>query len=392
MGRLPVPVGELSETLRVDFARSDLAMIASQAQEQVAVHKHATRAATEVLHTVSAMEIPNRDALIELRKEHLIKPDADEPKHTASGLARQMVKATGQHSGVADKDVKRDILSRLHPDRQLEVTSAESEDTFKAITDAQQHDDETLVQGLYAETVATSAAGVESPSAATLEKARYKAWLALQAGKGRFETKEEVDAWKERELALAPHRIRAGLLGTAAGLFAHSLGATEQGSFSIPSECFYSVSQAFDTTQRVVEKIMGDEVTAYNLSRANLVSFDKQLTNLLGQLDGLYGLLGMRILPGMDWSYLLSDAASRFGRALSATAKELEGYREPISPSLLGSIALAGLSGDSGEKERRPDKERLIISDDDFSRDIMRNIIKRRRNEDTISTESTEPS
>ena len=98
-----------------------------------------------MLRAVATTEVPNRDKLTELTSSFYEKPDTDK-KLTASKVARQMV-APKQHTGagVTAKDIKRDVLSELHPDRVVNDANStdDSRDVFRAITEARQNDDST---------------------------------------------------------------------------------------------------------------------------------------------------------------------------------------------------------------------------------------------------------
>ncbi len=339
MNYLPALVTELPEAPRIMYARSDLDQIGAQAQQQIEVHRYATGAAAEVLRAAATMEVPNREAVGDLYTKYLTPPEfsADEQIRIARQHGRQMVTTRDEPPRITSRSMGR----RLHPDvGPTDAANKALAEGFKSITAAQKAGDETLAQGLYAKTVASTVANMEGPNATALEKDRYQAWMALQAGKGRFGTKEDVDAWKESELALAPYRSRAQLLGTTSGLFELSLGADEQG-LVVADDCFVPISRGLEITQRVIKRVMGDEITAGDLSRVNLSSFDNQLTVLLGQLAEL---LRSQIVRGASWSYSFRSMASRFGEALGAAAEELEGNQVPLYlERLLGSSALGGL-------------------------------------------------
>lgn len=371
-----MPTTGLNEVFKIDIARNDLAIIADQAQEQVALHEQATRAGNEVVQALTRMDVPNRDALIELKKQQEPGNEPETPR-TPSSLARELVKPKGDTQvGVTAKDIKSDVLSVLHPDRRVDSGGSDEVDVFKSITEAQQNEDETLTQGLYAGTVASRAAVVESPSAKTLEIARYKAWIALQAGKGRFETREEIEVWKKRELAVLPYKVRAGLLGTASEIFTQALGADEKGSISLPNECYQPVSQGLEATQRVLKKILGDEAEPDDLLKADLSRFDDKLAGIIDQLKTL---VEDRSIAGIGWSYFKIAMATRIGRELSAAARvlEAEGYDYARD---LGSLVLSGLGKNLFGEDRFGGEEPRRIFDD-------KRIINSMRHEENLSNE-----
>jgi hypothetical protein len=346
--------GELPEGLRMDLVRNDLAHIAALAEEQVRVHEYATQAATEVLHSSVTADVPNKEDLFAL-KERYEQPNAMDEIFSASGLARQMVTRRDADAGIAGRDITHDVLSELHPDRDAEgVNDTTSEDIFKSITGARLHGDGVLEQGLYAGTVAQRASRIESPTAAKLERIRYKAWLALQAGKGRFDSAEEVDAWKEHELELVPVKARAGLLMTTAELFAQSLGTDDSGRIRVPSECHASVSEGFRVVGRVFRDTFGDEAAPDVLSDMSMGLFDRDLTRLVKQLQGLY--TSQAVIGRHMWNQYRIAIVNQVGELLADAARHLE---KPTLSFSLGSLALAGL--------RYPDARRrsILPKDDD---------------------------
>jgi hypothetical protein len=376
---LPIPVTGSPEGLRVDYARNDLRIIAAKSQEQIAVHEYATKAAAGLLHTLATTEVPNKYKLTELN-ELYEKPDTDK-KLTVGKVARQMVAPKQMKgSGVTDKDITRDVLSELHPDRVISGTSdaEESESIFRAITEARQYDDQTLAQSLYAGTVASRASAEEQPTATSLELARYKAWLALEAGKGRFYTKEEVDAWKKRELSLLPIRVRAGLLISARNLFGRALGAGADGSISLPSDYYHVISSGLDGSVKVIERVMGDHVTTDEMAKVDTDLFDQKMTGLLNQLDVL---LRSQRGMGQTWTYLKGQLATTFVRDLTEIANILHGKtraeRLGAFAFRLGELAISDASRSTYGYEDEP---KPIFPKDGFSeKDIIRNSIKKDR-------------
>lgn len=371
-----VPTSGLNEAFRVELARTDLTIIVDQAREQVAVHETAVRAASEVIRAVSEMEVPNRDALRELDRDDKNSDVIPDVPETISGIARRLIKPKGDVPvGVSDKQVKADALSSLHPDRRVDMVDTSKDDLFKSITEAQQSQDVTLTQGLYASTVASVAAGIEKPTPQTLEIAWYKAYLALQAGQGRFKTVEEIEVWKECELAIAPYKLRANLLGMVSNIFAQSLGADEHGAIMLPSESSAPISEGFDTAQRVIKKIFGDELKVEDLSsKIALFNFDKELEALIPQLKGM--LEHRPILTGTPWSAIETFKASHFGRELASIARTLEGgdVHMDIAKFILQGLGPSLFDRDPKIKPTLAHDEDKIISNEHYKENVNNSI------------------
>jgi hypothetical protein len=294
---LPVLSSSLGgESLRADLARNDLIIIAAKAQEQVAVHQYATHAATEVIHTVARTQLPNQEKLQEMISRHSRLHEAEDPGQksapmTAGKVARQIITPDkSRTAGVSEKDIKRDILAELHPDREAAVDvstddASQDEAVYRSVTEAQQHEDEVLTQGLYAATVASRALETEGLGASALEKTRYKAWIALKAGEGRFSTQEEVDAWRDREIGLLPVRARTGLVIGSINAFAKALGADDEGEIAIPVEYRQAIVEGMDDTRKAVEWVMGEKITTDDAAEIDTDLLDTRIGNLLDRLD-----------------------------------------------------------------------------------------------------------
>lgn len=362
---LPVLSSSLSESFRADLVRNDLAMIAAKAQEQVAVHQYATHAATEVVHEAARMQLPNREKLQKMIGQRPRLHEAEEPEQeskpmTAGKVARQIITPDkSPATGVSEKDIKKDILAELHPDRVAAVDVSpgdvsQDEAVFRSVTEAQQHEDEVLTQGLYADTVASRALETEGLGVVALEKTRYKAWIALKAGEGRFSTQEEVDAWKDREIGLLPVRARTGLVIGSINAFAKALGVDDKGEITLPAEYQQVVAKGLDDTRKAVEWVMGEKITADDAAEIDTDLLDARIGSLLERLDLLlddrHETLITLISPKGQRASVFSRELSEIARILYPQNWKYEAFMK------LGAMAYEDPYGGS-HKGRYPSKD-----------------------------------
>jgi hypothetical protein len=276
------------------------------------------------------------------------------PRLTLEELARHLAgrRLTDGVEGVSTTDISRDLLKILHPDVARDAVSipVEAAATFRSVTEAQQYSDDVTIQGLYATTIAEAGLNNSSDSSVShLERTRYKAWLALQAGKGKFDSKEEVDTWKERMLATAPYTVRAQLMASTFNIFTEILG-TANGTITLPDETtHHAISQGLEASKQAFAKIMDDDTPTEEIVRARTRKFDEALgdiTTVLASLKLSESRLGASL--GQNRALLIRS----FGNLLQQAARALEGRLEMEDLQKFGSLITQLVLGEGLEPRR----------------------------------------
>ncbi len=346
---LPELSSTLPDELRADFARHDLAAIALKSEESLAIQELAEKAAQDVLDAGLSAEIPNGTRIAKLIEEHGDTSLGD--KITRTEAVRNMIWPERSNVfGVTRKDIARDAISKLHPDRAAgdKVASADDE-RLRALTKARQDNDHARAQGLYANTVAARASTSEEDDPAELELLRYKAWLALEASKGKFESAKEVERWKQSQLSQLPLRARASMLTAAHNLFVLGLGESSvDGTIRLPLHEYHEITEALEATRQAIESVNSDNFKSTSLLHGGITMFDFYMTSLVTSLENFMALQKSgHISDFAIRSFLKSDIT----RYLKETARALS---PPLSMHrTLGSMAIFATSSPP-EKVSKP--------------------------------------
>ena len=97
-----------------------------------------------------------------------------------------------------------------------------------------------------------------------------------------FNRRGSCTRWKEREVELLPVRVRAGLLISARNLLGRALGAGADGSISLPAPIIINlVVSNLNRSANVIERVMGDELTATEMAIVDTELFDEKMLSLL---------------------------------------------------------------------------------------------------------------
>lgn len=337
---LPALTTELPHALRAQFARADLANLTLAAEMQVQIRRRAVDSARELLRVAITSDIPNSESLGLLLKKHGDHNDSP-TELTVNAIINNMIDGCASSSpGVSQRTISKDLLRSSHPDvarQQLESSTdlAAAEELFKLISEARQNGDVALQQALYANAIAGNACNASDNDPCVLELARYKAWIALEATRGRFNSTAEVDAWKQHELDHLATKARAKLLDSAMALFVRSLGATGQGVLHLPDNCFYEIDKGLRSGHKAVVEVINGNLKPGFIRPKEIQDFDIMLGSLIEQLEEL---LEHKIISAEhDWTYAQSQRALKFANDLQKVANEL------ACLGLTAGIAVSGL-------------------------------------------------
>jgi hypothetical protein len=262
MSNLPILRADiLSEETRRELALQDLQYIEAEATVQNAVNDYALDRSLELTRSQSVDAAPeDAKELFDVFKQVCLE-GVDLSAVNLKKLAQSKVLPKSPLDGIDPKTLKK-ALAALHPDRSAGATTdaedsldetiatgdmASDEELYKIMSNARDEGDELTTQGLAAQTIASKAVSDRDRPVEELETERWKAHLALRASEGRFSTTEEVDAWFERELEVAPYRVRGAMLGQLQAIFIKMLNPDEDG------RIFLSGPDAEDTAANIRE-------------------------------------------------------------------------------------------------------------------------------------------
>lgn len=320
------PIARVDEQpldVRFANARADLEDISRRAEQQQQVHEYAKAASAEVVRA-NRIILPYDEALSELFRR-FNKPVDDEAVGVSSDHVVNALISPGTQQALPDKTVVRDLAHALHPDAKGpdEQPSSEAANLYKAISSARTAADKITIRHQYAR-ILTS--GTPEESIAELELRRYKAWLALHDGKGKFASEQEVDAWKAIKLENAPFAGRMMSVMIANQMLLVSLDYDEEtASIAAPAGICRAVADLQLSLQGKMQKALGDQPATFNSS---FEDFDTRFGALVEQLGGL--LEESQDDPG--WTQGRFNKVNRFINSLSYACDTLD--RPPISFSL----------------------------------------------------------
>jgi len=331
---LPVLI-EGPESIRRANALFDLHAIKTLAAEVHELDQYATTAASEVISSHMSVEVPQDYKDIRDLFTHF-HPDADDktPKLSHADIVDTFIGPDADTQiGVSDRNIAVDATAALHPDKlptQGVHITADSGDTLKALTNAQALGRRRTVQAMYAKTVATSATHTDESTpmkeVSEIELARYKAQVALQAAKGKFASKDDVDQWKQQQIDRIPAIVRAAGLGQVIYVLGQLLGADAEGRVSVSGYYAQEIISGIDRTYVRIQELRDESRPSGLETDFDRRMFDRRFSLVVSELES--------VLRERRGTYITCRDASPITKALIETCEK------PIDASR---IALHGL-------------------------------------------------
>lgn len=300
MNLLPARVDQVPEVIRRLHASTGLEAIAREAAAQNALNQYSEAAGHEVVAATTQLNLPEEaEEIHQLFVEVCLSGDDIPPelvrirehltgKMSPSDAARMLTNSEKPADVTVERgSIKQDLLAKLHPDRKPEGgVDAEDLETYKAIAQGQADGDDRTVQGRYAEAVARSAPS-ESGDIAGLELRRYKAWVALQASRGRFQDEAAVDQWKEQEVQTMGIKSRISLTTQLSAIFIETLGIDPQsGNFTASGPGAHELVNEMRRVQQELSRIT--ELSHEEMAAADSTdAFDERVPAALQALKPL---------------------------------------------------------------------------------------------------------
>lgn len=238
VGKELLPVeSALPEQLRARVVRSDLAEIGRLAIIQANVNRYSQLSANE-LNRMKANIILGWDGAEKMYETlalaYLENQDfSSEFVESSTQISMRILEMDDirRPTRIDRKTITRSILFNLHPDRTPSEAQAADNDIrlFKELSAAAGSNNILLEQPLYA--VAISRGYSQPSNISDLEIDRYRGYLALRAGKGKFDNTNEVDEWFEKEKKHLKHFARLEVIQTMSGLQEVTLGLDNPGKY-----------------------------------------------------------------------------------------------------------------------------------------------------------------
>ncbi|MCA9332591.1 hypothetical protein KDA00_01830 [Candidatus Saccharibacteria bacterium] len=357
---LPALTTELPERFREDLARLNLALVEREATEKLRVVV-ATDEAAEAILISNIEDAPDYAERI----AGLSRVETDETTSMTMAEAVQRIAGTTQKhkAGISDKRVARDLLAELHPDRvsgtQDSVNPIE-EDLVKELTTAKKADDKPKVQLRYAQGMAQRHTRAEATTS-MLEDAYYKSFVALNSVDSRFGSVEEVDAWRDDQIARLPFQRRVHILVGLTKVTEPSIGNRIGSSLQMTPEV-YEAFEPYVMTLRRLGESTDDGTPLSEIEGADIEGFDELAE---AYISGLEDKMQPASTLSIDDIVMRSVRYSAIAlvRKLHELARKLD--TQPIYASLsmsLGRLALGTesppLSRDKGEVFMREQSSR----------------------------------
>lgn len=277
--------------IREANVRTDLERIARDAVEQNVTNQHATALAEQLIIERQLHAIPPEareiHTLVEALRAQIDSSKVDEEQTNEPLTLRKAARLlTGSDSDAATVDrriISLDMLSATHSDT---TDSQQNDHLYKVITDSRAASDIATEQGTYAAFIAADSIQPNlSRTIESLELARYKAHVALEASRGKFSSKEQADEWAVREKRLMPTHVRAGILLELHEIFIHTHNG-ENGVIILDAQYAPQIKDSLQTVTTVLRDILG-HATRLRETLFNSEVFDKQLPNVVDSLQSL---------------------------------------------------------------------------------------------------------
>lgn len=264
---------------RLELVRNDLLRLGELAIDQFSVNEYAMQKATELLNTKSreaekVKGVGKLNALI----EEIGKTEEIPVESTTQSALDILGELDRRRSRIGSKTIVRDALAGLHPDKNIldPGYTKQEEDFFKSLSMAMDEDNPLLEQTLFAQDIAQ--ADIENEDLAGLELRRYKAYIALGAGKAGLESKEAVDEWADGELEAMDYDIRVNVMNKTAFLYDMTLGIG------------YSAGhvKGIDMLTDLLRNMDRKMAPYYRSRMAMIPDFDQRLTVLVREVTKVY--------------------------------------------------------------------------------------------------------
>jgi hypothetical protein len=354
MSNLPILRSDiLSEETRRELALQDLQSIEAEATVQNAVNDYALDRSLELTRSQSVDAAPeDAKELFDVFKQVCME-GVDLSAVNLKKLAQGKVSPKSPLDGIDPNTLKK-VLAALHPDRSagagtdsegsLDETiatgdMASDEELYKIMSNARDEGDELTTQGLAAQTIAGKAVSDGDRPVEELETERWKAHLALMASEGRFSTTEEVDAWFERELEVAPYRVRGAMLGQLQAIFIKMLNPNNDGQISLHGpDAESTVANLREVGGRI--KWLTDEEQGtqafQQIPEGGIEAFD---TRFKGVFETLHRAVEQR--KKLGFSFATHFMIHNFSEQLVRLSRALETKQERIGRLVLSTAPLA---------------------------------------------------
>jgi hypothetical protein len=279
---LPARLSDTPEPLRRLDALIDLSQISADAIEQNTLNQLARGAVEEFLHEIAEFGVP-KDAtdITSIYKEMFPENQTDSGNSNASQMISEMIAPAQQVVGVDETKIARDAMRSAHTDIANPEGAEESAETIRTLTNAKAQNDTLTSQVIYAEKVSRDAfnSGARSDvKTEDLELDRYKTWVALQASKCKFESAEEVEAWKNRQIELIPVRSRGEMLGMLTNIFIISLAPNANGSINYQGYEGETIANGVKTSQKKLKVLLDDDISSDAISAFDVALFDQHFS------------------------------------------------------------------------------------------------------------------